>query len=115
VHHINELHGGPDRTVHLRDPTDRGPRARGLARPPRWRSHPAADTAGYACPEHLPATASAMSPLRFREWMHFALRNVTADRATLRAVADSAGLLAGFELAFTVTVPLLTLFATHRG
>lgn len=60
---------------------------------------------GHPCPDHLPATASAMSPLFFQKWLHFTLRNVTADGATLRTVADGAGLLPGPELAFTVTVP----------
>ncbi|MGH3897771.1 MAG: GNAT family N-acetyltransferase [Pseudonocardiaceae bacterium] len=63
------------------------------------------DVAGYACPDHLPVTASAMSPLSFRNWMHFTLRNVTADRATLRTGADGVCLLPRLELAFTVTVP----------
>lgn len=96
----------PDRTVHLRETgrtADRGVVDR--------RAHlgedltPVSDVAGYACPDQLPATASAMSSLSFREWMHFTLRNVTADGATLRSVADDVGLLPGLGLAFTVTVP----------
>lgn len=66
---------------------------------------PASDVAGYACPGQLPATASAMSPLSFQSWMHFTVRSVTADGATLRTVADDVDPLPRLELAFPVTVP----------
>ena len=46
-----------------------------------------------------------MSPLFFRGWMHFTFSDVTASGATLRTVADGAGLLPHPELAFPVTVP----------
>ncbi|MGH3940140.1 MAG: GNAT family N-acetyltransferase [Pseudonocardiaceae bacterium] len=66
---------------------------------------PAPDVAGYPCPAQLPATASAMSPLFFQDWMHFILRTVTAGGATLSTATEGVGLLPGLKLAFTVTVP----------
>jgi GNAT superfamily N-acetyltransferase len=45
--------------------------------------------------------------------MHFTLRNVTADGAMLRSVAGGVDLLAGLELAFTVTVPFTGTHEVH--
>lgn len=66
---------------------------------------PAPEAAEYACPDQLPATASAMSPCSFREWMHFTVRNVGADGAVLRSLAGGTGLCTRSQFAFTVTVP----------
>jgi hypothetical protein len=60
---------------------------------------------GYVCPDQLPATASAMPPLLFREWRHFTLTTIAAGGSALRSGADDVGLLPGLELAFTVTLP----------
>ncbi|HKR52207.1 MAG TPA: GNAT family N-acetyltransferase [Pseudonocardiaceae bacterium] len=76
---------------------------------------PASDVAGYACPDQLPATASAMSLQHFQRWMHFTLRRVTTDGATLRTVAGDVDLLPHVELTFTVTVPFTGTHEVHAA
>ena len=49
----------------------------------------------FACAETLPATATAMSPLFFREWLHFSIRQFAAGGATLATSIRNKGLLLG--------------------
>lgn len=66
----------------------------------------------YACPDQLPATTSA---LHFQGWMHFTVRSVAADGATLRTVAGDVDLLARLELTFPVTVPFTGTHDVHAA
>ncbi|MFO0676138.1 MAG: PilZ domain-containing protein [Polyangiaceae bacterium] len=64
----------------------------------------------YECPEAFPALASANSPLFFREWLHFRMRDVGAGGMTVATSLRNKGLIRGLELTFSVTLPLIGVF-----
>lgn len=64
----------------------------------------------YECSESLPATASAVSPLFFREWMHFRIHEIGAGGTTLSTSLRNKGLLPGMELDLRVTLPIAGVF-----
>jgi GNAT superfamily N-acetyltransferase len=77
----------------------------------------------FVCPEGIAATASAMNPLFFREWLHFGVVELGAGGMSLSTSIRNKSIVLGLELDFTVTFPLsgtqavrgrITSVTTHR-
>jgi len=64
----------------------------------------------YPCFDSFPLVASATSPLFFREWLHFRVRDVGPRGMTLSTSIRNKGLLPGLQLQFSITVPMLGVF-----
>lgn len=61
----------------------------------------------HPVPEIMPAIATAESPLFFREWMHFQVREMSAHGMSLTTSIRNKGLLEGMELDFALTLPII--------
>jgi len=60
----------------------------------------------HACAEALPALASAVCPIFFREWLHFRVTQLGGGGMTLVTSIRNKALFVGLELDFALTLPI---------
>jgi predicted N-acetyltransferase YhbS len=61
----------------------------------------------YPCAETFTPIATAMSPLFFREWLHFEITQIAAGGVTMTTSIRNKGLLPNLEFDFEVTLPVV--------
>lgn len=65
----------------------------------------------YSTPRSFPILVSAESPLFFREWLHFTVREIGPRGMSLTTSTRNKGLIPGLRLNFDVTLPVIGTFS----